>query len=287
MRSNGFGPVMRPLGQGSAMNAAVKIARGCSILMVLALLSGCAEPRLDASSQERALASAATLRGKLAGEDLAEFDSLMSEAVASSTQSDKKQSLADALIIYNGMTGGEIVEKHRKLREARVAVQATKDQELFSRMREIKAQISELKKVHISEATIEEAHDRLFMYASINNGLPHTITSLKVHFELRTQGRELAWISGETTFYIPGGIESGELVRDHTPEEWQYIPARKRKKEHPEAEFNFFVKEVVRSDGTTVPNLDGITDDDWARFAEMQSETGAEKTDPNSSTQKE
>lgn len=268
------------------MNVAVKFARTCSTLVVLAVLSGCAEPRLDASSQERALASTATLRGKLAGEDLAEFDSLMSEAVVSTTQSDKKQSLADALIIYNGMTGGEIVKKHRKLREARVAAQATKDQELLSRMYEIKAQIFELKKVHVSEATIEEAHDQLFMYASINNGLPYTITSLNVHFELRTQGRELAWISGNTTFYIPGGIESGELVRDHTPAEWQYIPAQKRLKEHPEAEFNFFVQEVVRADGTTVPNLDGISDEDWKRFEEIESGAEAEQTDSNSSTQK-
>ena len=269
------------------MNALVKIAIGCWVLLVLALLSGCAEPRLDASSQERALASTATLRAKLAGEDLTEFDSLMSEAVASANQSGETKSLADALIIYNGMTGGEIVEKHRKLREARIAAQATKDQELHSRMREIKSQISELKKVHISEAKIEEAYDQLFMYASINNGLPYTITSLKVRFELRTQGRELAWISGETTFHIPGGIQSGELVRENTPAEWQYIPAQKRKKEHPEAEFNIFVQEVVRADGTTVPNLDGISDEDWKRFEEIESGAEAEQTDPNSSTQRQ
>lgn len=269
------------------MSSAEKASKGYSVLMVLALLSGCAEPRLDASSHERAVASTATLRGELSGENLAEFDSLMSEAVTSTTKSGENKSLADALIIYNGMTGGEIVEKHRKLREARVAARAAKDHELLSRMHEIKAQISELKKVHIDDVSFKVASDDVvWMHVSINNGLPYTITSVKARYELRTQGRELAWMSGETTFHISGGIESGELMRAYTSEWWQLIIAQKRKNEHPEAEFNFVVYEVIRADGTAVPNLDGISNDDWERFAEIESMGGAAQAQSNSSTQK-
>lgn len=270
------------------MNAPTRFAGMLSGLVVLLALSGCAEPRLDASSQERVLASTATLRAKLSGEDLVEFDSLMSEAIASTTQTNKKQSLVDALIIYNGMTGPEIVGKHRKLREERVSAQATRDRDLLSRMREIKDQISELKKVHISDVSFQEASDDIvWMRVAINNGLPYTIASVKAHWELRTRGRELAWTSGETTFHVSGGIESGESVRAHTSQGWEHIVARKRKEEHPEAEFTFFVLQVVQADGTAVPILDGISDEDWKRFAEVESKNGAEQADSNSQTRKE
>lgn len=290
MRSNGVVPLIRALGQKPAMNAAAKIVRGCSTLMVLALLTGCAEPRLDASSQERALASTAKLRGQLAGAELAEFDSLMSEALASSRRSGETKSLADALVVYNGMTGREVVEKHRRLRHAEVASQEARDKDIRSRMQDIRAEATEVfEKVRITEVSTEKTPDpdRALIHASINNGLPYTITSVKVRMELRSPDRELEWASIETTFPVPGGIESGELVRARTSEKWEIFSALSLMDEHPEARLHFFAEEVVRTDGTTVPNPYVFSSDERARLAEMQSETGPDQTESISSTPKE
>lgn len=276
-----------PLGQGPAAEAALKIAKVCSTLMVLALLSGCAEPRLDASSEERVLSSTAALRGELGGENLTEFDSLMSDAIDSSRQSAEKSSLAEALVIYNGMTAREIVDKHRSLREAQAATKAARDKEVYSRIRDAKAQATELQKVHISDVSIGELGGFVWMQANINNGLPYTITSLDVGYELRSPGRELPWVSGDTTFHVSGGIESGELVQARSTEEWTFLTARKRQKEHPEAVFNLIVHSVRRADGTSVPSLDGISDEDFKRFAKIESETGAAQTNSAPAMRKE
>lgn len=204
------------------------------LLLIMAVLPGCTESKLDTSTDETLKSSMEVMRNSLSPEKKAEFESAVQTITYSglgkaigNTAGNPAGFKTSLLEEFNGKTANQIISQADLITAERKKKQF---EQAASEAEEVKEKIAELeKKKHNLEKSKENLSKfnilRSRFYYGMDNYLTKPIIELtvknntgravsKVYFDsvLASPGREIPWLKASVNYDIPGGLESGEEV---------------------------------------------------------------------------
>lgn len=261
--------------------------RVAAVSLILASLIACAEPRIDASSDEAMQASIVEVRNSLPGEERARFDealqvlafsgvtleNLVAEGLApgaSNVESRLKGSL-------NGKSATDVIaaaDSIQQEREAREREQALQEiGELEVKQLDAEKDRQELAKFEVVRSRFSKRENLLGMAEplielTVRNGTPEAISRAYFVGTLASPGRSVPWLRESFSYQIAGGIEPSEQARwrlaPNMFSDWGKVNVPKDA---------ILTVEVVRLDGPegeTLYSSDVFDEDAAARLAELK-----------------
>lgn len=263
-----------------------------AVLLMLALY-GCADPKVDTSSDEKMKTSIEKVRQSLPQEKRADFDralqllalnqiDLSNLFATGSTGADLTAAkMKDAI---NGKTGPEIIAEAQKIEAQR------KEQERVQALTEIKE--LEDKKVKAAEARTHLAkfevvrsrfykQKRDFLGAepiielTVRNGTGQAVSRAYFVGTLASPNRSVPWLKDEFNYSISGGMEPGEEAH------WKLSPnmfSNWGKVDAPaDAIFTVTVEQVDGADGKPLFSVREFSERDAERLEKLKKEYGVAK----------
>lgn len=195
----------------------------------LALMSACAVPTVDTSSEESLQRSMKSVQASLTDEKKVEFEEAytylaMSEAMSRMFDKGDIDSL-DMVSNMNGLSAEQIIQKAAQIKKAEI------ESQLNSLVDDISSIETSLENAKKSKALSEELLSQIkitnpkyywsnsgFLDApildfTIENGSEIPIKQLFAHGKLFTPGRSIPWEDADFNYEFAGGLEPGETER--------------------------------------------------------------------------
>lgn len=264
-----------------------------TILLAMCALVGCAEPRIDASSDDALKASIAKVRSSLSDADRPQFDELTTNATASSALTSLLTggsiSPTAAMQPFDKLTGKEALAKFRQLvheREERERAETqTKIATLEKRAADAESDVKRLDLVVIAN-TRQTEKKAAFMHqyellANVHNGLDVPIASVKFSYSLKTPSRSVPWQEGEGYFFVDGGLEPGE-TRDLKATSGEvsmygFLSLHNASEEHPDAALALKVTDVAGADKKSLLRARPLADFEVAELQRLRDSLAKDK----------
>lgn len=269
--------------------------RFITVLFLAISITGCSEPRIDASSDKALNQSISEVRDSLPPEKQATFDKAIGNAgigaALAGLFSKSPDSLSRGYQHFNGMTGGEIVafenaqEEKRKAEEA--AAQARDEAEKIAELERLEAAqkvrddaLAKLTDIHITNPIVRNRKSgfmrRVEFEATIQNGLDIPVARVMFNYAATTPGRAVPWNTGEGTFIIDGGLEAGETRELTTGIAGDFsiggfILLDKALREHPESVLTVTVVDADSADKKSILPQE-LSSWDSARLIQLRNE---------------
>lgn len=207
--------------------------RFLAVLIISILLLGCAEPILDASSEENMRASLRKTREALPEAQRQEFDDAMEVLVYSQTDLrglfvpeylDVNNEKATLRALLDKKSGLEIIAKANALKRQRQRIEQQQDQEeiasLEGKFRRVAQATDQLQKIKILESRFYEYEQNPgrkipVVELKIVNETLYAVSRIYFDFALRVPGNSLPMHKGRFHFDIRGGMKPGAVVHGH------------------------------------------------------------------------
>lgn len=255
------------------------------LLPLLFLLGGCADPTIDASSDEAMKESVKEVRESLPEERQQEFDKAVQELVVANISlqdimaqgaNPNVEALATrAKQALGGKTGEEVIAEAAKLREER---ERKEREQALGEIAELEKRASAAQTAKQQLARFQVSRSRLYRDRSsfieepvieltVTNGTSHAVSHAYFHGTVTSPGRSVPWISDDFNYSIRGGLEPGETAT------WKLSPnmfSEWGTKTPPDA---VLTVEVVKLDGPTGETLfdaSGLDKFEQQRLAELK-----------------
>jgi len=206
------------------------------VLLIMAVfLSGCADPKIDTSTEDSQKKSIEKVRNALSEQKRTEFDDAMKIIVFSKVNlfnpKESEYTMKNAITSLNGKNGNEVIaegkrikeeqtekEKERAAKEREGVLKAIKDLESKKALAE--SAKAELAKFKIVSARFYKRDHKDYMGRIVGK---EPVIELKVknetsypvswaHFDgaLNSPGRSVPWVKESFMYHIRGGLEKGE-----------------------------------------------------------------------------
>lgn len=186
------------------------------MILILALLVGCGQPRVDTSTDEAMEASLKEVRESLPENQRAEFDSALqtlamsrvdfAELLSTGKAPDAEAAARDLKSTLHGKTAGEIVAAADRVIAAQKAKErelALKEiQELLRERNAARAALSELRKFEVLRSRFYKERDYFGMaepriLLRVRNGTKHAISRAYFKGRITSPGRSVPWLEEE------------------------------------------------------------------------------------------
>lgn len=260
-------------------------------ILLLVLLSGCSDPKLDASTDESMKNSSQRVREKLPESKRAEFDEALQ--ILAFSQIDLKEIFAGGANGANGMqekirasldgrTADEVIAAAAKIKAERLARERT---QAIAEIKELEAKRSaserskeELKKFEVVRSRFYQ-RPRQFVgrepviELSVRNGTASPVSRAYFEGTIASPGRSVPWLKDTFNYSISGGLEPGEKA------DWKLAPnmfSDWGKVEVPDdAVFTVTVERLDGPNGEAIYSTRDFGDAERKRLAELKAKYGA------------
>lgn len=180
-----------------------------------AVVVGCSQPTIDATSMAAGTASIEAIEATLSDTERERFRSsagyLMYRVAGDDISQDDKQ--LSALKALDGKSAKKIISEAQQKLQDEIA-------ELEPRAAAYRAALAGLSGVAVSgqryERSVTSGGVRTRIFATLTNSTELTLAQLRFDYALTTPGRSIPWTTGNGTFVISGGLEPGEQ-REESP----------------------------------------------------------------------
>lgn len=261
-------------------------------VIVLTILAGCSDPKIDASSDEAMKASVGKVRESLPQEKRKEFDEAVQVLALSNLN--MKDLLADGASSagtvkgkvrksLDGKTGQQVIaeaERVRAEREERERQQALEEiRELEERRAKSESAHEQLKKFEITRSRFymrkkEYMGNQPIIELTVKNGTDQAISRAYFEGTLASPNRSVPWHKDTFNYSISGGLEPGEKAS------WSLAPnmfSGWGKIEAPDdAVFTVTVERLDGADGELLYSTSGFDERKQQRLSELKKEYGVE-----------
>ncbi|MGM9482946.1 DUF6694 family lipoprotein [Roseateles sp. NT4] len=259
-------------------------------LSLAALLAGCSDPKLDASSDEAMKVSVQRVREKLPEAKRGEFDEALQllafsqidigEVMRDSSGPATVQEKVRAAV--NGKTAAEVISAGTKIKEERLARERT---QALAEIKELEASrlaatraAEQLKKFEVIRSRFYQ-HPRAFIGGSepvieltVKNSTGSPVSRAYFEGTVASTGRSVPWIKDTFNYSISGGIESGEQAS------WKLAPNMFSEwgtaKVPDDAVFTVTVVRLDGPDGKKLYSAADFGDRERKRLAELKAKFG-------------
>ena len=273
----------------------------CGILILITILAGCSEPKIDASSDESLRASVAKVRKSLSDQKQKEFDEAMQQIIAFNML-DVEDVFKQGDIGANNMedvfkqsTAGflKLEGKIRQSLDGKTAKQVIAEAERIrveSRERERKQALEEIRELESKRVNSEKAREELkkfqvirsrFYFSeqvfigkqpiielTVKNGTSQAVSRAYFEGTIASSNRSVPWHKDTFNHSIPGGLEPGEEAT------WNLAPnmfSDWGKVDAPiDAVFTVTVEQLDGPDGKTIYSVREFTKNDRERLNELK-----------------
>ena len=258
---------------------------GLLAIVLVALCTGCAKPRIDTSNDETTRRSVARVRESLPEGRRAAFDEALSAVAMSrfdlgkllsgqagfgAMESDVKQAL-------NGKTGDELIEYAARLANER---EEKERQQALSEIKELEAKQQaaaeakrQLTSFQVVRSRFYKTHreflgDQPIIELTVSNGTGHAVSRAYFVGTLASPGRSVPWHRDDFNHEIPGGLEPGESATWHLApnmfSDWGRVDAP------PDAVFTAEAVRLEGADGQVLFDARAFSDTDAGRLAALK-----------------
>jgi hypothetical protein len=262
----------------------MKIWRQLLCTVLVCLLAGCAQPRIDTTSEEALKVSLQEVRESLSDADRAEFDSIISQATIgaamASALSGGQQGMAQVLEPINGLTGPEAIAKFKAIQDARAAkdreAAAKRLSELEQQEREAAAELKRLESLTLVGFRVVEVGSNFMksqrVFGTVTNTLDVPLARVHFNYALLTPGRAIPWDKGEGVFVIDGGLEPGETreLQSYGGGMYGFASLARAIKEHPDAELGASITDADGADEKTILKARALDDMERAELTRLR-----------------
>ena len=259
----------------------------CGILILITILAGCSEPKIDASSDESLRASVAKVRKSLSDQKQKEFDEAMQQIIAFN--------MLDMEDVFKQSTAGflKLEGKIRQSLDGKTAKQVIAEAERIrveSRERERKQALEEIRELESKRVNSEKAREELkkfqvirsrFYFSeqvfigkqpiielTVKNGTSQAVSRAYFEGTIASSNRSVPWHKDTFNHSIPGGLEPGEEAT------WNLAPnmfSDWGKVDAPiDAVFTVTVEQLDGPDGKTIYSVREFTKNDRERLNELK-----------------
>ncbi len=262
------------------------------LAIALALLAGCSDPKIDASSDESMKASMQKVRESLPESKRKEFDEAMK--VLAFSQIDMKDLFAQGAAgvgnlegkvreSLNGKTGGQVIaeaeriQAERKERERQQALEEIR--ELETKRAKSENAREELKKFQVIRSRFY-LREREFMgkqpiiELTVKNGTGKAVSQAYFEGTIASPDRSVPWHKDTFNYSISGGLEPGEEatwnLAPNMFSDWGKVDAPS------DAVFTVTVEQLDGADGEPIYSTREFTERDSERLKELKKEYGVE-----------
>lgn len=273
----------------------------CGILILITILAGCSDPKIDASSDESMRASVAKVRKSLSDQKQKEFDEAMQQIIAfnmldmedvfkqgvtgaNDMEGVFKQSATGFLKLegkirqsLNGKTAKQVIAEAERIRaesKERERKQALEEiRELESKRVKSEKAREELKKFQVIRSRFY-LHEQEFMgkqpiiELTVKNGTSQAVSHAYFEGTIVSSNRSVPWHKDTFNYSIPGGLEPGEEAT------WNLAPnmfSDWGKADAPmDAVFTVTVEQLDGPDGKTIYSAREFTKNDRERLSELK-----------------
>ena len=206
------------------------------ISVLVLFLSGCSDPKIDASTDESIKVSIEKVRQSLPDDKRAEFDDALK--ILAFSQISLKGLFADGATgvssakgkmkdVLNGKTGEEVIaeaERIKKERKEKEKTQALSEIKELQEKQAISINAKEsLKQFQIIRSRFYKqeqkyGHDKPIVELTVKNGTAHPVSRAYFKGTLASPDRSIPWLVETFNYEISGGLEPGEQA------EWSLAP---------------------------------------------------------------
>lgn len=195
--------------------------------ILVLLLSGCGENKIDSSTNETLKSSIEEVKSPLSDEKKKEFEEAIQLLVFSGVTNIFELASADTNALQrkfrdsiNGKTADEIIQEAQKVKEERIIKEV---EEIRAKIAELKEKRSKAKKAQKHLEKFEVTRSLFYFqknyYRSepvielrVKNQTEHAISRVYFHGILKSPDRSVPWVEDDFNYQISGGIEPGEEV---------------------------------------------------------------------------
>jgi hypothetical protein len=258
----------------------------CGILIVLTILAGCSDPKIDASSDESMKASVEKVRKSLSEPKQKEFDQAMQ--ILAFSQIDMKD------IFTQGATGvGNLEGKVRQLLDGKTAEQVIAEAERIRaerKGRERQQALEEIRELESKRVNSEKAREELKKFQvirsrfylreqefmgkqpiielTVKNGTSQAVARAYFEGTLASPNRSVPWHKDTFNYSISGGLEPGEEatwnLAPNMFSDWGKVDAPK------DAVFTVTVEQLDGPDGKVIYSAREFNESDRERLNELK-----------------
>lgn len=261
-------------------------SRIVTAIAVVAVLSGCGEPKVDASSEAAAKASIAEITESLSGEKRASFERAVKivafqgidvGAILAGTQTAESLK-GDMLKKLDGKTADQVIATA----DAIVAERAAREkQQAVEEIKELEARAQAADRAQDALKSFSVTRSRFYIsdgqYSfqrkpvielSVENGTGQPVSRAYFKGTIASPGRAIPWLQENFNYQIPGGLESGEkadwALNPNMFSDWGKVQAPSDA---------IFTVEVVRldgADGNPLYDATGLSEREQQRLSELR-----------------
>lgn len=262
------------------------------IMILVAFMSGCGSPKIDASTDEKMKESIAKVRESLPEDRQVDFDEAL--ATLAFEQVDLSDFIQEKVTgvgtteakmknALNGKTGDEVISAAQEViikRQEKEKEQALLEiKELQEKREEAEKNKNELAKFEILKSRFykekqESMGEEPIIELIVKNGTIHPVSRTYFLGTLASPGRTIPWLKENFNYEIPGGLEPGEeaswRLAPNMFSEWGTVKVPKDA---------IFTVETIRlddADGESLYDASVFDDDDLERLTELLSKYPAE-----------
>lgn len=209
--------------------------------------------------------------------DRAEFQRLLMGVVVS--EGFKRKSLQEALSPVNGKDATAVLAHLRAEESARKAEARAKQEaelaELKSRESDFEREVKKLERIGVADVRVSQSGKNMFMRykleATISNNLDVALSAVKIAYQLKSPERAVPWNDGEAWFFVKGGIEPGESIKDETYDT-DLIVLANATVDHPDAVLSVKLVDAYDADKKSVVKIEPLNDFDRNRMDALSKE---------------
>ncbi|WP_256898329.1 DUF6694 family lipoprotein [Pseudomonas syringae] len=262
--------------------------RRTAVLLISALaLSGCGQPKLDASSDEALQKSITKVSDSLSGEKKEQFKSNVQLVALSQLdmgrvlkgESNGTTAKMNMLSVLDGKTADDVAAEAKRIVEERQARERTQANLEINDLTE-KQKNSEAAKAQLSKFTVvksifylrEEKYSttpKPIIELMVKNDTGKAISHAYFRGTVASPGRSVPWYVGDFNYAISGGLESGEtaiwVMAPTVYSDWAKIRATN------DAVFTVEVLRVDSPDNAPLYDATGLTEREQKRLQELKS----------------